>query len=157
MVEILFSTPGDSWYGAKKKYLGWFWPLQELQCMKLLKNEKFYVHKKSGHFFGASKLANFVLQRVRHIILGQNERIKKYVYLRFGLQNLKKSKNVEISCFSPIWEGQRGGNSPKWPLIIFLYMIRSVSTIKSEIKKISDELLKYQQFWGLWSCPGSNK
>ena len=70
--------------------MGWFWPLQELQCMKLLNNEKKYVHKKSGHFFWTPKLANFVLQRVRHIILGQNKQIKKIRIFTVWPPELKK-------------------------------------------------------------------
>ena len=104
LVEILFSTPGDSWYEAKKKYLGWFWPLQEL-----LNNEKNYVHKKSGHFFWTPKLANFVLQRVRHIILGQNKQIKKICIFTVWPPEWKKSRKILKFRVFPHLGGAKGG------------------------------------------------
>ena len=78
-----------------------------------IEKSKFFVRKKARPFFSASKSANFVLELFRHIILGQNEQIKKCIYLRFGLQNSKSSKNLEISRFPPFWGGEGS-------LIIFL-------------------------------------
>ena len=42
-----------------------------------IEKSKFFVRKKARPFFSSSKSANFVLELFRHIILGQNEQIKK--------------------------------------------------------------------------------
>ena len=85
-----------------------------------IEKSKFFVRKKARPFFSASKSANFVLELFRHIILGQNEQIKKMAYIYgLGSRIQKVRKILKFHVFPPFW-GVKGGNSPKWSLIIFL-------------------------------------